>query len=311
MSLLSDTMNAVRTDNSTTTTTPAPAPRITDRAILVDLDMHRWTASKKDKEVSHEVAQNHGSDAGMGRFTKDLIAKEPLKKLNSVYTEAGAYHREHTTAWMDSGPRLMSASFFDTYRDKMADFELQWNSAVADFVAGYAGYVQDARLSLGTLFKDSDYPTPQEVERAYSFGYKLMPVPDSKHFEVLGVNAHVAEMQRRTEQQTAEALKATARDIGLRVKTAVQHMANKLNAYKVTSAGTEGIFRDTLVENVRELADLIPVLNVAGDPELDRIAQEMRDLCVWSPEVLRENVQARQETAEKATAILATLGDLI
>ena len=49
---------------------------IASKAMLANLSIKLWAASKHDKTISAEVAVQHGSDEKMGRFNKSLLCKD-------------------------------------------------------------------------------------------------------------------------------------------------------------------------------------------------------------------------------------------
>ena len=82
------------------------------------------------------------------------------------------------------------------------------------------------------------------------------------------------------------------RDAWERVTTVLAKMIERLNEY-TPSAGkgdrAKGIFRDSLVENVRELIAVLPSFNLTGDSFLATLADRMeRELCAHEAEELRE-----------------------
>jgi hypothetical protein len=90
-------------------------------------------------------------------------------------------------------------------------------------------------------------------------------------------------------------------------------MAEKLKAFKPAQGGdrAEGIFRDSLVENVRELVAVLPSLNITGDPTLAAVAARMEALCRDDADELRDNAAARASVAAEADAILADVGQFL
>jgi hypothetical protein len=100
----------------------------------------------------------------------------------------------------------------------------------------------------------------------------------------------------------------------VRLRDAVQHMAKKLGDYQVDArTGKQtGIFRDTLVENIRDLVQTLPFLNLTEDREFDRAIEACRiHLCQHSPEALRQSPAIRANVQEQANEILAGLSGLI
>jgi hypothetical protein len=80
-------------------------------------------------------------------------------------------------------------------------------------------------------------------------------------------------------------------------------MAERLAAYKVSESGVDHPFRDTIVTNLVRLVDVLPKLNVTGDPELERMAEEIRRSLLVDPSELRKSEASRNETARLAAAI--------
>ena len=71
----------------------------------------------------------------------------------------------------------------------------------------------------------------------------------------------------------------------------------------MTGDGIEHPFRDSVVTNLVKLVDVLPKLNVTGDPELERLAAQVRASLLVDPQELRKSESVRSETAKAATAI--------
>ena len=61
--------------------------------------------------------------------------------------------------------------------------------------------------------------------------------------------------------------------------------------------------RDSVVTNLVKLVDVLPKLNLTGDPELERLASQVRSSLLVDPQELRKSESIRSETAKAATAI--------
>jgi hypothetical protein len=103
-------------------------------------------------------------------------------------------------------------------------------------------------------------------------------------------------MEKEYNSRIAEA----TQDIWDRITKIVGHMARKLS-------DPEGIFRNSLVENVKDLIELLPKLNFTGDPAVSDVIDEMRTLVV-DPDTLRTDSQVRSQVAKEAQQILDRLG---
>jgi hypothetical protein len=69
--------------------------------------------------------------------------------------------------------------------------------------------------------------------------------------------------------------------------------------------GEAKLFRDSLIKNALDLAELLPKLNITDDPNLNQIADEIRhELSTIDPQHLRKYPDVRTDTAKTATAIM-------
>ena len=61
--------------------------------------------------------------------------------------------------------------------------------------------------------------------------------------------------------------------------------------------------RGIVVTNLVKLVDVLPKLNVTADPELERLAAEVRASLLVDPQELRKSESVRNETAKRAMEI--------
>ncbi len=284
----------------------ATAPNITERAMLVDLTVRIWTATKHDRKVSEEVAQTHNSDVTMGSYSKQLVSRDALERIRKIQNAAAGEHRRRTLPWMDNGARILSAAGYFEYAQAMRRFRTQFEDAVDDFCSAYPDYVEDAKRRLNGLFDPDEYPSLREIRGKFAMGYNVFPLPTARDFRVNLGAIEIARVQADIEENTQAAIREAMADVAGRIKEVVGRMVERLRAYTVTADGTSGVFRDTLVTNVRELVDLIPALNITDDPQLNEIAADMQTrLCLHEPLTLRASQEAREATADAAEEILA------
>lgn len=290
----------------------APIGTLNERAMLVSLSISQWTAKKIDKKVGQEVAYQHGSDVNMGHYAKQLISREAIDKLTTINNAARVEHRRRTLAWLDGGTRILSSQGYFEYMQVMSQFKADSEAAAAEFLANYPTYYEDAKRALNGLFNESDYPNPSRLVERFSFNIDVLPLPASGDFRVdLGDEATALVQSRIESTMQATSRKAMEEVVG-RIKEAVGHMADRLHTYARTPEGLQGNFKATLVTNVRDLASLIPTLNLTGDPALDEMARRLEeDLCQNEAEVLKEDNLVRQDTARRADAILSDLAAFI
>ena len=267
-----------------------------DSAMLVTLNISQWTARKYDRKATKEVNQSHGAkDAG--RFNKLLIDASALQPLTEIEGAARQHHYSVTLPWGNLGERLLPAMLFMDYSDTMGQFRREFEARVAKLVSIYPQLVQDARQSLGSLYDPSDYPA--EIGKRFSFSVSFGPVASANDFRV-NLNAEYVDAIKRdiTEAQNQRQTEAV-KHVWSRVRDVVEKIQ------EVCSKEKPRIF-DSMIDNAAQLIQVLPALNLAGDPELNRIASEMQSLIV-SPDTLRNSVTKRHAVAKTADQILASL----
>ena len=278
-------------------------PALCSRAMLCSLSISMWSARKHDPDASQEIAQRHGAQADAGRYHKVLLPKEALAEVQKIVSDARQEHYFMTLPWDDNGYRVLPSAAYMDHTEKMRELSKRFTPAVEALAKEFGNLVEQARVRLGGLFRSEDYPAPDELRSKFSFATKVMPLPDAGDFRVTLGDEEKERIKRQITATVEASLQVASRELWQRLYEAVNHLAERLSAYKVTGVGVEHPFRDSVVTNLVKLVDVLPKLNVTGDPELDRLASEVRASLLVDPQELRKSESIRSETAKNATAI--------
>jgi hypothetical protein len=275
---------------------------LTEKAMLIRLNITQWTARKADKKATAEVHQNHNIQrAEWGGYSKSLVAREALEKIKKVANEARTFHYANTLPWRDDGARILPAANYLTYSQKMRDLENAFNLAVSQFEADYPGFVAQAQAELNGLFNPDDYPPAADIKAKFAFAVSVDPLPSAADFRVSLAEDERAAIQADIETRTQAATAQAMRDLWQRLYDSVAHVAERLS-------DPDNIFRDSLINNLIELTDLLPRLNLADDTALAGLADKVKaDLCAHKPEAIRTNEKTRQTVRDNAQAILDSM----
>lgn len=287
---------------------------LSTRAMIVTLSISQWSGRRLDREVTDEVNQNHNAAADAGRYNKLLLPKEALADIVSIVGATRTDFLKRTLPWMDNGGRIMAADAYLAHMAWARGQASKFDKAVADFVAKYPGYVVDAHKRLGSMFRPEDYPDVSTLADRFKIECKVMPVPTSADFRVEMSEAQAASIRADIEANVTEATTAAVRDVYRRVADVTERMVDRLNAYRpATGKGdkAEGIFRDSLVNNVRDLIGVLPALNITGDPALTMMAEKLKPLARHDATALREDADLRRDVAAEAQAILDSVSGFL
>ena len=267
-------------------------------AMLCSLTISQWTAKKQDKKATAYVRTEFNTTDDAGRYNKALLASTYLDQVKKAANAARTYHYENTLPWLDSGARILPAKHFSTYSAKMREFRADFENAVDAFLNEYPHLVSDAYYRLGHLYNPEEYPTAGRIARKFAFDVQVNPIPAADDFRADISTEEVNAIRADLEARAATAQAIASADLWKRIHTAVSAMAERLSDPKA-------VFRDSLVSNLCELAEILPALNISDDPMLENLRERLvSTLCRTSPAELREFPQHRAETAAEAAAIL-------
>lgn len=278
--------------------------------MLCGLNVSMWTARKLDKDATQSVARDFAARPEAGIYTKRLVAGEALKRVASIVSEARAFYYEHTAPWLDDGLRILPATFFLKMSARQREDGAKFWAAVDDFAMEFPAHVEHARLTLGRLFRAGDYPAQSAVRDLFKFEVFFAPLPTGADFRVHLSETELDAVKARIEERTQSAVAGTVNHCRERAQEVVGRMVERLKAYRPAQGDekAQGIFRDSLVENVRDVAAVIGALNLTGDPGIEALrARITRELCGYDAEALRKDDLARRVVAKSAEDILRAM----
>jgi hypothetical protein len=279
---------------------------ITEKAMLAAVHISVWTAVKHDRKVSREVADQHGAHQGAGRYNKQLL--HGAQKLEELRTLAGQI-RQHfykvTLPWSDEGFRLLPANFYFDLMARMREFEASFDQAVDAFLRVYPEYNAQVRPELTGHYRAEDYPSPEKLRTKFGVKLEVLPIPTGADFRVEMSAEEQARVAREIDANVRESLTRGTEDLWKRLREVVAHMVERLNE-------PESRFHGSLVTNVLDLVDLLPRLNVNGDTDLNRFAEQIRQrLCNHSAQELKKHDLLRVTTAADAANIVAEMDGVL
>lgn len=287
---------------------------LSDRAMLTSLNISLWRARKLDRKVTAEVNTLKNAAADACIVSKALVAKDALKDIKIVVHEARAFHYENTLPWDNVGWRILPSANYKAWTDKMRTLSQTFDAAVKRFASNYPNYIADAQIALNGMFDPNDYPDVSRVTDSFEFETGAQPIPDGSHFVLDLGETEIARQAKKLDERVQVATQGAMTDLWERLHEGVAHMADRLSKYDVDPATGKvtGKFHDTLVENIRELCELLPRLNVMNDPNLEAMRKQVEDsLTKIEPQDLRDDTKARDKLAADAEAIADQMGSFM
>jgi len=277
---------------------------ISSSALLVELNISVWPASKLDREVTDKVNTDASAVRGASQTKKNLFAGTSLRKdISDFAARVRLYHNKHTLPWADKGERMLPTKLFMEYKQTMNGFEQTFNMMCTNFFVEYPRLVVDAPNNLGSMYKAEDYPEIEEVRMKFGFRRAVKPIPESGDFR-LDIPAHdLVEMKNDYEKQYSDRLAEAMREPWERLHKMLVGMSEKLT--DVEGDDSKKRYHDTLISNPIELCGLLTKLNVTNDPKLEEARRQLELTMLGADiESIKEDADSRSALKSKVDAIL-------
>lgn len=277
------------------------------KAKLAKLNIRLWQSRKFDRYITDEVNQRHKAKDDAGRWNKLLLQADAFSQLNSVARNARATFHTMTQPWLDDGQRVIPNVLIDDFGARFRKYREDYGLAIKEFVKAYPQLVLDQKERLGDGYRAEDYPPAQEIPGRFGFSYLITGFPPFKADDLRTQMSKedVEDMQN----QLDNAVKDAMRDPVRRIVEVVEHMTKRLKEYQPASTKSGGkvlhSFRASVVDNIRELSEIIPHFNLTGDKALnDLISRMTKELCAVDADDLRKDHDTRKAVVKSAEDIL-------
>ena len=287
---------------------PAPAPvKLSDKALLVDLNIRMPSFRKSARDLAADVAHQHGADAEMHVHTERLLAKDAIGPLENWRGRAKAEFYKRTSPWGQNGSYILASAGFNQFKQAMRDLFLEGDTLLAQFLLDYPTLREQARAKRGDRFDPNEYPLNIQNRFGWSIEYDEVPSGDWRVTNLSTTD--LDELRQATADAINAKLQEVTREPYRRLATQLDHLVDRMQAY---DGGREGRFTDSLIANIVEVIEALPGLNIAGDPTLDAYgAAILSKCCAFTPDELRKSEVLRDSVAEAAQAIRATMDQFV
>lgn len=275
--------------------------KLTERCVLIAVTISLPTKNKQDKKITNEVIQRHNAGANAGRWVKSLYPSDITAEAERIGGELRRVVHARSLPWVQDGQRLLPCAAMLDLQQDINDLTAKFSAAADAAAAKFDGEIAQAMVRDNGLFRRDVYPVDAAAfRRSFGVQVKFLPVPDTSHVILEMAQEDIEMIRQSTSQQIADAVSEARADLIRRMSEPVAAMVERLS-------NPDATFRDTLVENVRSIAALIPALNLSQDATLDSLGGELHALAQHSPDVLRTSKHTRKSVADKAAEVLAKL----
>jgi len=278
--------------------------RLSERAILIRLSTHDYTAKKQNKALSEELCRNKNADSDVAEVTINLVPKNRLKAVNNAIGRAYRRHKELTLPFMRGGLDILPSEQFFDYRKEMKKVIASITNEVQLLKDDWPNIISKNKSRFGDI-PEAKLPTAADLDRLFGIEMDIMPVPEIGDFRVQAGDDEIAEIKAQVRETYNDGITNYTRELYDRLGELVAKV------HETMSERDKG-FRDTLITNLKDFCERLPKYNLGDNQELESVRQEIIEkLGHLDPEDLREIPNKRKAAAKDAEEVLAKIADYI
>lgn len=278
------------------------------------LSITNWEAKKKAKGVEAKAEAAAGAVHGTISARKSLLpGAEALENIIKHSAAMRTWWNQVSAPWFDNGMRVYNVAGHMDIQATYGDMARYRDQLVQTFLDEYVELREKARFDLNDLFDENEYPMPEVVRAKFTCSFEVMPLPDTSDFRVIeGLgDEELARLQADAEAKaTARVAEATSTTVR-RALEALKIAVDRLNDYTRKEDNDEKrAYYESWVNNAKEMAALLPQLNLTNDPAITAIAEEIKQAMPESALFYKDNISQRKDAARKVNDIAAKLSSL-
>ena len=287
--------------------------KIQNNAMLIKATITKFANSHRDQALAEMVAAAQEANPKVFNVTKKMFDAPAIKALSRIAGQLRNSVLNPVSMPWEDGVRLITV-------DQIESFESEWQNKVVraeelkrEVITEWPNILKRAKKDLGKSFDISLLPSAEYVVGKYQFSYVLRAMPDSGDIRVNLPADKIAKIKSQAESEINKRVESAAESVHERVIDTLQSLVDGLERHGSKPAGAKRAsnFNDTTVENIEKLAQVLPSLNITGDPKLTQASNAiLSQLNGLDPQRLRDSSSERQAVANKAKSIVDNLTGL-
>ena len=281
-----------------------------DSATILSVS-RKWP--KLSKSISVDQIDVRGetpeTDKKKVHVSKDLFDCPELKRLFGHDADVDSFLFRYCVPFpLKRAVYLLPMDLFDEVENFLTEHVQEREPLIEAAVNVYDAAIERAKVFLGPLFKQSDYP-PKEVFRAsFDFSWQYLEIGVSGKLKEVSadIQAREAAKMNATYVEASQAIQALLRTS---MGELVNHLVDRLTP---GPDGKKKVFRDSMLDNVNDFLKTFRSRNLTDDTDLATLVEQAQQLTNGiSPENLRTNEGLRDNVQRGFEQIKAQLDAMI
>lgn len=244
---------------------------LTNKAILLSVNVGGYTGVVKDKQLGAEMAALKNAKSDRINGSKNLIVSKELDAVRSAAGKIRIIFYDNTAEWGTNNERICRSINYIKVKQAIEEAIREYDEKVTAFLNVYDDLVEESKADLGDSFNASDFKSRAFLENRFKARVLVKPVPTSDFRSGVMDDDDINYINKQIEDYTQEAVKNAQKDNLSRVQDKLNKLIERLML--TGSKGTR--LHSSAVDNVVKAVEDARSLNISDDAEVDALLDDV------------------------------------
>ncbi|HBN77275.1 MAG TPA: hypothetical protein DD473_15970 [Planctomycetaceae bacterium] len=292
---------------STQSVTACDRLRTTMAAVRLSFN---WLGVRKSLSSAqkNQAADSFGAEGKFLSAGKKLLdtSHPAYQAVTTIRGRTITYWKDVSLPFPEPGIRLMRRNAIEDFDQRLSEFCVELDDAVANLNRHYDDLRFAARERLGELYNESDYPSTLIGLFAIEYDYPNVEPPS--YLRQLNPELYEQECQR-VKARFDEAVQLAEQAFLDELAKLVDHISERLSG---EHDGKPKVFRDTAITNLSDFFERFQSLNVRSNEQLDELVERAQQIVHGvKPQQLRQSESLRQQIVTQLASVQSSLDGLL
>ncbi len=292
--------------------TKVDLPSPVDMGMTVSFHKRGPGGTKTHQVASDELRSSKGvKQKSRAKVTVDIFASDNLKEWNLRCGRLKSYIDRVCPPWGRDNRRFLAHPLVAEFEKETAPMLHAIQDSQEAFLAEIPHLRNRFKDEAGSLSDDIHFPEEAELRPKFAVGIDY-DVPTGTYDIRLGglSEEHRSRYEQQVRKSEEDRIDGVVKHVTNIVEQRLTRIVKGMNDYHVDEKGkAHGIFRDSMIGNVREIAGLLEHWNITGNPEIDAVRKRLlTEVCPLDAGDLRKSADKRQKLKGTAEDLLARVG---
>jgi hypothetical protein len=274
----------------------------TKKLIKVRVRVSSWMGQVRSDEGQYELAKNHDAEKDALSVGLALLPKAVQKEIRDHVIGIRKAVAKASLPFEDGGYRILKATEYSRLNAEIQKRQSDFQTYIHDEV--YMKYDElrfMAQTRLGSLFDEDSFPTLESIMGRYGACLFVQPIENLEDLRIDGIpDAELAKIKEDTLAEYEKNLVAGQMELVQSIRKAVEAILEKTD--------NEGSRYKRALENLSELCDSVPALNILGSDELEKLAKQIKKkIATKDSNTIKENKTVKTAVVKASKSMIDEL----